>query len=184
MDNEIDDLKSRCSKTIEAFKKELSRMRSGRATKGLLEGITVEYYGASVPLNQLGNISVPEPRLIQIQVFDQNSVRAIEKAIMQADLGLNPSSEGTTIRIVVPPLTEERRKELIKKLREMAEERRISVRRSRRDILDHLKKKQKNKEITEDDLRHWQDEVQKVTDEYIGIIDDLLAEKEKEMLEV
>lgn len=178
------DLESKCKGTIEHFKKELGKMRTGRASSGLLEGITVEYYGSQVPLIQLGMINTPEPRLITIQVFDGSAVDAVEKAIKQSELGLNPSRDGSLIRLNIPPLNEERRKELIKKLHKVGEENRVTVRGHRRDAIDVLKKQEKAKEISEDDVRRGQDEIQKITDRYIAEVDAALQAKEKEMLEV
>lgn len=178
------DLENKCKGTMDHFKKELGRMRTGRASSGLLEGITVEYYGSQVPLIQLGMINTPEPRLITIQVFDGGAVDAVEKAIKQSDLGLNPSRDGSLIRLNIPPLNEERRKELIKKLHKAAEENRVTMRGHRRDAIDMLKKQEKSKEISEDDVRRGQDEIQKITDRYIAEIDVALQSKEKEMLEV
>ncbi|MCB9029683.1 MAG: ribosome recycling factor [Deltaproteobacteria bacterium] len=184
MNKVTSELNQSCDKTIEAFKKDLSRMRTGRASSSLLENISVDYYGSQTPLKQLGTISVPEPRTIAIQVFDASSTESIEKAIMQADLGLNPSRDGNLIRVNIPALTEERRKELIKKLKEVAEESRISIRNHRRDAIDKIKKLQKDKELSEDDSRREQENVQTVTDSYIKKIDKMLSEKEHEMLEV
>ena len=177
-------LEDSCKKTIEHFKKELGRMRTGRANGSVLEGIVVEYYGSQVPLIQLGMINTPEPRLITVQVYDQGAVEAIEKAITQSDLGLNPSRDGTLLRMQIPALTEERRKDLIKKLHKTAEENRVVLRNHRRDTLDVLKKQEKDKAISADDLRRGQDQVQKIVDKYIAEIDVLLGSKEKEMLEV
>ena len=178
------ELESNCEKTVEQFKKDLARMRTGRASAAMIEGVKVDYYGSQVPLQQLGSINVPEPRMITIQVFDAGAVESIEKAIMQADLGLNPSRDGNMIRINIPALTEERRKQLIKQLHKDTEDFRLTVRNHRRDAIDVLKKQQKDKEISEDDLHKGQENVQKVTDKYIAQIDTLLADKEKEMMEV
>ena len=178
------DVKSNCEQSIEHFKTELSRMRSGRASTGLLEGIMVDYYGAQTPLIQLGMINAPEPRLVTVQVYDASAVESVEKAIQQADLGLNPSRDGNLVRVSIPALTEERRKELIKKLHALAEEARVAVRSHRRSAIDELKKQEKDKEISEDDSRREQESIQKTIDGYISQVDKLLEEKEKEMMEV
>ncbi len=177
-------LKESCKKTVESFKKELSKMRTGRASSSLLEGIKADYYGTMTPLNQLANISTPEPRVIAIQVYDKGAVEAIMKAIRASDLGLNPSNEGQTVRVILPSLTEERRKELIKKLKDVAEENRVFIRNHRRDAIDIIKKQVKDKAINEDESKKAQEEVQKVTDTFTKEIDTLLGQKEKEMMEV
>lgn len=177
-------LEDSSKKTIEHFKKELGRMRTGRANGSVLEGIIVDYYGSQVPLIQLGMINTPEPRLITVQVYDGGAVEAIERAIMQADLGLTPSRDGTLIRMQIPALTEERRKDLIKKLHKTGEENKVVLRTHRRDSLDTLKKQEKDKEISSDDLRRSSEQVQKIIDKYIADIDTLMAAKEKEMMEV
>lgn len=172
------------NKTIASFRKELARLRTGRAHSSLLEGINVDYYGSSVPLNQLGNVSAPEARLLTIQVYDAGAVEAVEKAIKISELGLNPARDGNVIRVPIPALTEERRKELVKKLHKVAEENRIAIRNVRRDVIESFKKQEKDKEITTDDLKRAQEQAQKITDRFIKEIDELLASKEKEMLEV
>lgn len=172
------------AKTIEHFKKELGRTRTGRANTAMLEGIVVDYYGAMVPLAQLGNVSAPEARLLTIQVYDGSAVEAIEKSILQSDLGLNPSHEGMLIRIIVPALNEERRKDLIKRLHKMGEENKVVLRNQRRDAIDVLKNQEKEKVISADDVRKRQDEIQKIIDRYTKDVDSLLAAKEKELMEV
>jgi ribosome recycling factor len=184
MSGQYEQLQGHCQKTVEHFKRDLSKMRSGRAQTGLVENVMVDYYGTSVPLIQLGMINTPEPRLLTIQVYDANAVASVEKAIMQSDLGLNPSRDGNLIRLLIPALTDERRKELVKKLHKLAEEARVSMRNHRRDAIDLLKKQEKDKEITEDQLHRGQTEIQKITDKFISEIDSLLEVKEKEMLEV
>lgn len=184
MNGVLTELKDKCTETIDYLKIELSRIRSGRANTGLLESVHVDYYGSSVPLQQLGLISAPEARLLTIQVYDAQALDSIEKAIQQADLGLNASRDGTLIRVPVPALTEERRKELVKKLHKIAEEGKIAVRNHRRDAIDTLKKLEKDKTLSEDDLARGKDEVQKVTDTFTQEVDKLLAEKEKDMMEV
>jgi len=184
MSGKYNDLEAKCKKTAEHFKTDLGRLRGGRATTSLLEGVTVDYYGSRVPLIQLGMISAPEPRLLTIQVYDRGAVEAVEKAIQQADLGLNPSRDGSLVRIAIPALTEERRKDLIKKLHKMAEEAKVTIRNHRRESMDGLKKQEKDKQISADDLRRGSDEIQKITDKSTAEIDGLLQGKEKEMMEV
>ncbi|MCO6429561.1 MAG: ribosome recycling factor [Deltaproteobacteria bacterium] len=184
MPDQYKQFESQCKTAIEHLKKEIGRLRTGRASSALLEGITVEYYGSQVPLIQLGMIATPEPRLITVQVYDGGAVEAVEKAIRQADLGLNPARDGNLIRISIPALTEERRKELIKKLHKLGEECKISLRNHRRDAIDELKKKEKAKEMSSDDLRRGQDEIQKITDRHTSDVDSIMGQKEKEMLEV
>jgi len=184
MSNPQAELKQKCEKTIDALKRDLSRVRTGRASTGLLEGVTVEYYGAQTPLVQLGLVSTPEPKLITVQVYDATAVEAVEKAIRNADLGLNPSRDGNLVRINIPALTEDRRKELIKKLSKTGEESKISVRNHRRDSIDSLKQEQKDGNLSEDELRKSQDEIQKITDTFTSEIDELLSVKEKELMEV
>jgi ribosome recycling factor len=184
MSSGFDNYKSQCAKTLDHFKKELTRLRSGRATPSLLEGITVDYYGSNVSLQQLGMVSAPEPRMLTIQVYDAGAIEAIEKAIRQGDLGLNPSRDGALIRVVIPALNEERRRDLIKKVHKMAEETRVALRNLRRDEVEGVKKGVKNKEISEDDARRLQDEIQKILDRVIADVDGAATAKEKEMLEV
>lgn len=168
---------------IESLKREMSRVRTGRASPNLLDGIKVNYYGTPTPLNQLATISVPESRLIAIQPWDINSLGEIEKAIQKSDLGLNPVNDGKIIRISIPTLTEERRKDLAKVVRKLAEEGKIQVRNARRDSNEMLKALKKDKEISEDDMFRAQDEVQKITDGFIEQVDSLLQDKEKEIIE-
>lgn len=184
MSAQLQELKAECDKTVQHFKRDLSRLRTGRASASLLDGIMVDCYGSHMPLIQLGMINTPEPRLITVQVYDRGAVEAVEKAIQGADLGLNPSKDGNLIRIAIPSLTEDRRKELIKKLHKMAEDTKVSLRNHRRDELDKLKKQEKDKAISADDLRRSTEEVQKIIDKFSSDVDVLLAAKEKEMLEV
>jgi ribosome recycling factor len=170
--------------TIEVFKKEIASIRTGRASLALLDGITVDYYGNQMPLNQVATLSVPEPRLITIQPWEQKIIPEIEKAIMKSDLGLTPTNDGKTIRLAIPPLTEERRKELVKVVKKRAEESRVALRNIRRDILEEIKKLQKEKNLSEDEVKRWNEEVQKITDTYIKKVDELLSHKEKEIMEV
>ena len=156
------------TKAIQAYSRELASIRAGRANASLLDRITVDYYGAPTPVNQLAGISVPEARLLLIQPYDKTILGDIEKAILKSDLGLNPSSDGNIIRIAIPALTEERRKELVKVVKKEAEEAKVAIRNIRRDANDELKKLEKTGDITEDDLRGYSDDIQKVTDEYIS----------------
>ncbi len=173
----------RMDKAIEAFKRDLSRIRTGRASPALLEGITVDYYGTSMPLNQVASVAVPESRLITIQPWDANVLPDIEKAILKSELGLNPTNDGKIIRVSVPPLTEERRKELVKLVKKMAEDCRVAIRNIRRDAIERFKSMKKDKEISEDQFFKLQDEVQKITDDHIKGADSVLEQKEKEILE-
>ena len=169
---------------VEHFHTELKHLRTGRASLALLDGLTVEYYGTPMPINQLATLSVADASMITAQPFDPSQIAAIERAIMKSDLGLNPSSDGKVIRIPVPPLTEDRRKEIVKKAHDMAEHARNAVRQARRDGNDKLKKKEKDKEISQDDERRGLDEVQKLHDRYIGEITTALQKKEQQILEV
>ncbi len=176
--------KERMEKAVEALKKDFASIRTGRASLSLLEGITVDYYGTQTPLNQVAALSVPEPRMITIQPWEQRMIPIIEKAILQSDLGLTPSNDGKIIRINIPPLTEERRKQLVKVVKKRAEEARVSIRNIRRDLNEELKKMEKAKEISEDDLKRDLEEVQKLTNQFIEKVDEILETKEKEILEV
>ena len=175
--------KDRMGKTITDLKNELKRVRTGRASLSLLDGIRVDYYGTQTQLNQMASLSVPESRLIVIQPWDVSAIKEIEKAILKSDLGLTPSSDGKLIRISIPPLTEERRKELVKVVSKMCEEHKIATRNIRRDSNELLKGFKKDGDISEDDSFKAQDSVQKVTDEYINRIDEIYKNKEKEILE-
>lgn len=182
--NEIKkDAETRMDKCVEAFKNTISKVRTGRASPSLLDGIVVEYYGTPTPLRQLASVTVEDSRTLKINVFDRSMGPAVEKAIMASDLGLNPSSAGSDIRVPLPALTEERRKDLIKIVRGEAEQGRVSVRNVRRDANDKIKALLKDKEISEDDERRTQDEIQKMTDARIKNVDAALAEKEKELME-
>ncbi len=183
MSEVLETASKKMDKAIEAFKKELDRVRTGRATPALLDGITVDYYGTPMPLNQVASISVPESRLLTIQPWDANILPDIEKAILKSELGLTPTNDGKIVRIAVPPLTEERRKDLVKLVKKMAEEARVAIRNVRRDAIEKLKSQKKNKEISEDDMYKLQDKVQEITDEHIKEVDKILSEKEKEILE-
>jgi ribosome recycling factor len=180
----IANTKDRMAKAIQAYSRELASVRAGRASASLLDRITVDYYGAPTPVNQLAGISVPEARLLVIQPYDRSVLGDIEKAILKSDLGLNPSNDGTLIRIMIPQLTEERRKDLVKVVKKASEEAKIAIRNIRRDGNDDLKKLEKNSEITEDAQRGFSEDIQKLTDEYIAKIDQITKDKEKEILEV
>jgi ribosome recycling factor len=169
---------------VAALRKEFGKVRTGRASTALLEGIVVEYYGANTPLNQLATLSAPEPRLLVIQPFDRSAIGEIERAILKSDLGLTPTNDGKIVRVPIPQLTEERRKELVKHVKRIAEEFRVSVRNHRRVAIEHLKEAEKKKEITADDMKHGQDRVQKLTDESIARVDNVLRGKEEEIMEV
>jgi ribosome recycling factor len=171
-------------KSLDAFRQELTKIRTGRASLSLLDGIKVEAYGSPMPLNQVGTLTIPESRQIVIQPWDPQLMGSIEKAILKSELGLTPVNDGKVIRINIPQLTEERRKELVKIVKKVAEEYRVAVRNHRRDAIDTLKKQKKNKEISEDDQFKLQDEVQNETDTFIKKIDDVAAEKENEVMEV
>ncbi|MDA8141866.1 MAG: ribosome recycling factor [Desulfobacteraceae bacterium] len=175
--------RDRMAKTITAFKTELQRIRTGRASASLLDGIKVDYYGTLTPLNQMATIGVPESRLITIQPWDVSVIKEIEKTILRSDLGLTPSSDGKLIRIAIPPLSEQRRKDLVKLVHKGGEEYKVAVRNIRRDANELLKGFKKDGDISEDDAFKAQDQVQKITDEYIRQIDDITKAKEKEILE-
>ena len=174
----------RMDKSIESLKHEFASIRTGRASVALLDKIMVDYYGSPTPINQVANISVPEPRMILVAPWDKSMIGAIEKAILQSDLGLNPGNDGTAIRLTIPQLTEERRKEIVKIVHKKAEDAKVAVRNIRRDANDVLKKEEKAKNITEDDVKDGLDQIQKLTDKKIKQIDDLKAVKEKDVLEV
>jgi ribosome recycling factor len=184
MDSVLDENRQRMEKTLNNLDREFKRLRTGRASTALLEGIRVDYYGTPTPLEQLASISVPDSRTISIQPWDRGSFKDVEKALLKSDLGLNPVNDGKTIRIIIPPLTEERRKELVKIAKKNTEDTKVSIRNIRRDANDTLKKQEKNKDITEDDLHKIQDDVQKLTDEYIAKTDAVFAAKEKEIMEI
>jgi len=184
----IDDIKtdaeSRMSKSIDALKDEMAKVRTGRAHPSLLDHISVESYGSMVPLSQVANIGIEDSRTLTITPWERTMVQVIEKAIMTSDLGLNPNSAGTVIRVPMPALTEERRKDLVKVVKGEAENSRVAIRNIRRDANSNLKTLQKDKDISEDDERRGQDEIQKLTDQYIKSIDDILASKEQDLMEI
>lgn len=180
----MNELKDKMSQAVKAYSRNLATVRAGRANPALLDSVQVEYYGALTPLNQLASVSVPEARLLLISPFDKTALGDMEKAIQKADLGLTPSNDGNVIRISIPPLTEERRKDLVKVVGKFAEEAKIQIRNVRRDANDQLKKAEKSGDITEDELRGYQDDVQTQTDKFINDIDQLTKEKEQEIMEV
>jgi ribosome recycling factor len=180
----IKNAKEKMDKAVQAFSRELATIRAGRANPSLLEKVTVDYYGVETPINQLASISVPEARLLVIQPYDKSVIKEMEKAILASDLGLTPSNDGSVIRIVIPPLTEERRRELVKLVKKYSEDAKVAVRNIRRDANDELKKLEKNGEITEDELRGYTDDIQELTDDHIAKIDAITKEKQKEVLEV
>lgn len=178
------DAKARMDKTLETLKADFGSLRAGRAHVSLLDGIMVEAYGSMTPLAQVGSISVPDARTLSVSVWDRGLAKSVEKAIMESDLGLNPSSDGQLIRIPVPPLSEERRKELTKVAGKYAESAKVAVRNIRRDSLDEIKRLKKDNQISEDEEKHFENEIQKLTDESTKKVDDLLAQKEKDILQV
>ncbi|WP_342525829.1 ribosome recycling factor [Chryseomicrobium sp. FSL W7-1435] len=176
--------KDKMEKSVQVFSREIASIRAGRASASLLDKITVDYYGSSTPINQVAGISTPEARLLVIQPYDKTVLSDIEKAIMKSDIGISPTNDGSVIRLAVPALTEERRKDLAKQVKKEAEEAKVNIRNVRRDGNEDLKKLEKNGEITEDDLRGFQEDVQKLTDTYISKIDDLAKDKENEIMEI
>lgn len=176
------DAKERMEKAVETIRSEFARLRTGKATPALLDGIKIDYYGSPMPIKQIANVSAPEPRLLVVQPWERNLLAEIERAIIKSDLGLNPSNDGIVIRIPIPQLSEERRRDLVKVAKKGAEEGRVAVRNIRRDVNDRLKKAEKAGEISEDLSRDAQDDVQKLTDDFVKKIDELLELKEKEIL--
>lgn len=181
---ELNEIEERMQKTISVFEGNLSEIRAGRANPAILNKVSVEYYGVPTPINQVAGISVPEARTIVIQPWDASILKAIEKAILASDIGLNPNNDGKVIRLNFPELTEERRKELVKDIKKIAEEARVSVRSIRRDGMDDAKNKQKNSEITEDERANLEDRIQKLTDKYVAEVDSILEKKEKEIMSI
>jgi len=185
MSNEVVELASESmEERIGALKRELTTIRTGRASRNLLDGIKVTAYGSTLPVDQVGTITIPESRMIVIQPWDPQMLAVLEKAIMASDIGLTPANDGKVIRLNIPQLTEERRKELVKKVKKIAEEYKVGIRNDRREANDTLKTQKNDKEISEDDMFHTQEEVQKVTDKFIAQIDDIATGKEKEVMEV
>ncbi len=180
----LEQMKQEMEQTLGSLRADFSKVRTGRASTSLIEGVMVEYYGSPTPLNQLASLSVPEARLLVVQPYEKNIVGAVEKAIYRADLGLTPINDGKVIRVPIPELTEERRRDFVRKIRKSAEDYRVSMRNHRRDANDYLKEMQKDKEITEDELHATQDRVQKVTNEYIEKLDHILKLKEEELMVV
>jgi len=174
----------RMDAAVEVLRKEYGSIRTGRASLALLDGIMVDYYGTPTPIGQLASLSIPEPRQIAIQPWEQRIIPEIEKAILKSDLGLTPTNDGRIIRINIPPLTEERRKQLVKVVRKRAEEARVAIRNIRRDSNEELKRLEKERHISEDEVKRSQDEIQKLTDSYIAKVDEILDHKEKEIMEV
>ena len=183
-DSLVTDLRRRMDGAIEVLRKEFGGLRTGRASASLLEPVTVSAYGGTMPINQLANVSVPEPRMITVQVWDRAMVKAVDKAIREAGLGLNPQTEGQVIRVPIPDLNEERRRELTRVSARYAEQARISVRNVRRDGIEVLRRREKGAEISQDEQRKLQQEIQHLTDDYIGRIDEALAQKDTEILQV
>lgn len=183
-DEVLREIGNKMGKTLEAVRREFASIRTGRASVSLLDGIEVEYYGSSVPLEQTANVSVPEARLLVITPYDKTTLENIEKAIQKSDLGLTATNDGKIIRINIPELTEERRKNLVKVVKRLGEEGRVALRNLRREANERIKKRQKNSEITEDDMHRLVDQVQEVTDEYSDKVNDLLNKKEEEIMEV
>ena len=183
IDSVCDDARERMGTSVDALRDEFKKIRTGRASLALFEGIKVNYYGSRTPLNQVASLSVPESRLVVIQPWDQTVVAEIEKEILKSELGLTPMNDGKVIRIPIPPLTEERRRELVRGVRKIAEEHRVSIRNIRRDTNELLKGLKKDGDIAEDDFYGAQDKVQKITDDYVRLVDQTCQEKEKEILE-
>ena len=178
------DAASRMSKSVDNLKQDFHKIRTGRAHTSLLDHITVPYYGVETPLNQVANVAVSDARTLAVTPWEKSMISVVEKAIMESDLGLTPNSAGTVIRIPLPPLTEERRKDLIKIVRNEAEQARVAIRNIRRDANSDIKALMKEKEVTEDEEKRGEDEIQKLTDKYVGQVDSLLADKEKELMEI
>ena len=181
---ELDEIEERMTKSIDSLENKFSEVRAGRANPAILNRVMVDYYGVQTPINQVAGISVPEARMIVIQPWDANVLKPIEKAILAADIGINPNNDGKVIRLNFPELTEERRKELVKDVKKLAEEAKVSIRSIRKDGMDDVKAKQKNSEITEDEKADLEDDIQKLTDKYVGIIDEILEKKEKDIMNV
>ena len=180
----IKDAKNRMDKSIEALRQELAKIRTGKATTALLDGIKVDYYGSLVPLNQVGNVSVLDAHTLSITPWEKPMVSVIEKAIQEANLGFNPVNDGTNLKVPVPPPNEERRRDLVKLVKKYGEDTKVAIRNIRRDANDHLKKEEKEKKLSEDQLLDAEDEVQKLTDEHTKLVDDILKHKEEEIMEV
>jgi len=180
----LNEAEQKMTKTVEVFRKDLASVRAGRANPAMLDKVMVDYYGTPTPINQLANIAVPEPRLLTIQPWDKSTIKDIEKAILKSDLGITPTNDGVVIRLVVPQLTQERRAEIVKTVKKKAEEAKVAVRNIRREVIDDIKKLEKDKVVSEDEAKKGQDKAQKLTDKYIKEIDSILEKKEKEIMEV
>jgi ribosome recycling factor len=180
----LQNARQRMESALEQLRREFATVRTGKATSALLDSVRVEAYGGKVPLNQVGTVSAPEPRLLTIQPWDKALLKEIERGLHDSGLGLNPSNDGVLIRIPIPPLTEERRREYVKQLNKLAEEARVTVRGARKDANDDVKARQKKEGLSEDDIRREQSEVQKLTDQYIGKVEEMLKHKEAEVMEV
>ena len=180
----MNEARDKMKKAQEALQRQLGQIRAGRANASLLDRITVDYYGVPTPVNQMASITIPEARVLMVTPFDKNMINDVEKAILASDIGLNPANDGNVIRLVIPQLTEERRKELAKEVKKESEGAKIAVRNIRRDAMDEYNKQQKNGDLTEDDLRNAEKDIQTLTDDNIKAIDSIVAEKEKELLEV
>ena len=178
------DMEHRMEKTIEALRHELASIRTGKATTALLDTVRVEIYGASMPLNQVASVSAPEPRLLVVQPWDRKGIHEIEKAIMKANLGLNPSNDGAVIRLPIPPLNEERRKEIVRLVKKMGEDSKVAIRNIRRDVIEAVKKMEKTGEVPEDEGKRREQGIQKTTDRFISDIDALVKKKDEEVMEV
>ncbi|GAB6283182.1 MAG: ribosome recycling factor [Ignavibacterium sp.] len=184
MEEAIKESKIKMEKSVEALRNELARIRTGKATTALLDGIKAEYYGNLTPLNQLANISVLDPHTLSVTPWDKSVLQTIDKAILNADLGLNPISDGTNLKIPIPPLTEERRKDLVKLVKKFGEDAKVAIRNIRRDANEHIKREHKDKKITDDEMKNYENKIQKITDEHIDLIEKILEHKEKELMEV
>ncbi len=184
MESIFKETKSKMDKTLEALRGELARIRSGKATTALLDTVKVDYYGTITPLKQLANCTVVDAHTLSVTPWDKSIINTVDKAILAANLGLNPVSDGTNLKIPIPPLTEERRRDLVKLVKKFGEDAKVAVRNVRRDGNDHLKRKQKDAKLSEDSLKEYEDKVQKLTDEHIKLVDEVLKHKEKEMMEV
>ena len=176
--------KEKMGKTIEVLKRDYAAIRAGRANAAVLDKVTVDYYGTPTPINQLASVSVAEARILTIQPWDKSVLNAIEKAIQASDIGINPQNDGVVIRLTFPALTEDRRKEIVKDIKKLAEDSKVAIRSIRRDSIDKIKKMQKASEITEDDLKNGENELQKITDEFVKKVDEIAAAKEKEVMEI
>jgi len=179
-----DHIEEKMKKALSILEEQLATVRAGRANPKILDKIFVEYYGTPTPINQLANIMVPEARMITIQPWDASVLKEVEKAILKSDIGINPNNDGKVIRLVFPELTEERRKELVKDIKKMSEDSKIVLRNIRRDGIEEFKAKQKASEITEDDLRNAEEQIQKITDKYVGLVDKVVGDKEKEIMSI